>query len=434
MNGTHTTPYHSNSIPLRCFPSSVSTMKRKNDKVQTREYFENRAYKKIKREKSFIEAKESQGYINRDYAKAVSPDGLEDVNTNKKLCKHSKKKGQPRRRYGNWLRELINHVCKLIDQKNGLYKPDIRSIYIQNTNKNTTETSCENEYIAVFKALDLTSDCLLDSIESIEGLTEFIHEFKRIKRNTYNMIYQHMITRPVLGKAILRATLNFLPSQDINMRCPEYSEWIRSSSRMKSSTRQELENQEVVKILRTSVEKMYKSISILASGARQSSLSHCAQMIAQDSRDNKKEGLSERSSEELTQAGLDSVESLSIKAEDLNERQSRSLEIYPEPTEGIKDPAQNKIDVKEEQEEKKIATENIKQEFSSHEEEQKQSQKAQEPLYANKEGDYSELNRCYLLLENREKEITMMREQLNMYQLYYFVLNSRLTEHIKLHQ
>ena len=111
-----------------------------------------------------------------------------------------------------------------------------------------------------------------------------MRRFKKLK-GTHIMLYTIYDDSACF---ILRAILDFFSSQDKNMRCSEYSEWIRSSSRMKSSIRKELENQEVVKNLRTSVEKMYKSISILASGARQSSLSHCAQMIARDSRDNKK--------------------------------------------------------------------------------------------------------------------------------------------------
>ena len=186
-----------------------------------------------------------------------------------------KKKEKTRRRYGNWLRELINHVCKLKMQDSGLFKPDCRSRNqdsINNTIKRLEgsltkcsspidkETNLQKEFDLVYGSFNKNNLAPQSPTEIINDLTDFIHEFKKVKRNTYNMIYSHMTTQPVFGEIILRVSLDFLPSDGCDFESSEYLKWIKQSTRMKMSTRKDLEHPEVIKTLRTTTEKMHRSI------------------------------------------------------------------------------------------------------------------------------------------------------------------------------
>lgn len=176
----------------------------------------------------------------------------------------TEEKAPKRKRYGNWLREIVNHVCKLLK---------LRLLSLKSLSKVLNDHgnyhSDHSEHLDGINSYSLnlphlSSDVLEtfkhDRRAGTEVFMAFLEGFGKIKRNTYKMTEEYISKEPVFGERLVKAILEFIPETDQISTNSQYLNWITASTRMKKTTKDSLLEVQVRAALIRPLKKLYQSL------------------------------------------------------------------------------------------------------------------------------------------------------------------------------
>ena len=172
----------------------------------------------------------------------------------------SNKAPPKRKRYGNWLREVANHVCKLLKLRHLSLKCLSKAL-----NENTGRHESSNSRNSPVQNISPLLQDIFDSPKSDGSLESasfmaFLDGFSKIKRNTYKMTDSYIRQQPLFGIRLTKEILDFIPENDQISDDSQYLKWIEASTRMTKATKSNLLDSRVRSALRRPLKELYKSM------------------------------------------------------------------------------------------------------------------------------------------------------------------------------
>ena len=169
-------------------------------------------------------------------------------------------KAPKRKRYGNWLREVANHVCKLLKLRHLSLKCLSKAL---NNDTDTYEGSYyKNPSVQNISPLlkDIFDSRKSDGSSESASFMAFLDGFSKIKRNTYKMTDSYIRQQPLFGIRLTKEILDFIPENDQISDDSQYLKWIETSTRMTQATKSNLLDFQVRTALRRPLKELYKSM------------------------------------------------------------------------------------------------------------------------------------------------------------------------------